>query len=127
MKKFVSLFLALVLLIGTVPMTASAARISGTERICEVCQSRADLDGDGALDPGDAMYLLSCILFPWRYTVLEHADHTNSDCAKCLTAGDLNDDGSILIAGEAIVGKTAEEATELIITLAALAIYHGRS
>jgi len=37
---------------------------------------------------------------------------------KVVSVTALNDDGSILIAGEAIVGKTAEEATELIITLA---------
>lgn len=36
---------------------------------------------------------------------------------KVVSVTALNDDGSILIAGEAIVGKTAEEAAELLVTL----------
>lgn len=41
-------------------------------------------------------------------------DHEN----KIVSATALNDDGSILIAGEVLVGKTPEEATELVVTLA---------
>ncbi|MBQ7408167.1 MAG: hypothetical protein IJW13_02695 [Clostridia bacterium] len=37
---------------------------------------------------------------------------------KVVSVTALNDDGSLLIAGEAFVGKTAEEATELVVTLA---------
>jgi len=40
------------------------------------------------------------------------------DQNKVVSATALNDDGSILIAGEAFVGKTPEEATELVISLA---------
>jgi len=37
---------------------------------------------------------------------------------KVVSATALNDDGSVLLVGEAVVGKTPEEATELIISLA---------
>lgn len=37
---------------------------------------------------------------------------------KVVSVTALNDDGAILIAGEALIGKTADEATELIISLA---------
>lgn len=37
---------------------------------------------------------------------------------KVVSVTALNDDGAVLIAGEAFVGKTAEEATELMVTLA---------
>lgn len=41
------------------------------------------------------------------------------DQNKVVSVTALNDDGSILIAGEAIVGKTAEEAVEIIVRLSA--------
>ncbi|MBQ9745573.1 MAG: hypothetical protein IJW21_01980 [Clostridia bacterium] len=41
------------------------------------------------------------------------------DSNKVISATALNDDGSILIAGEALVGMQAEEAAELIVSLAA--------
>ena len=40
------------------------------------------------------------------------------DQGKVVSVTALNDDGSVLIAGEAFVGKTPEEATELLLSLA---------
>ena len=40
------------------------------------------------------------------------------DQNKVVSVTALNDDGSILIVGEAFVGKTAEEAVELVVSLA---------
>ena len=40
------------------------------------------------------------------------------DQNKIISVTALNDDGSILIAGEAFIGKTPEEATELVVKLA---------
>lgn len=40
------------------------------------------------------------------------------DQNKIVSVTALNDDGSILIAGEALIGKTPEEAVELVVTLA---------
>ncbi len=40
------------------------------------------------------------------------------DQNKIVSATALNDDGSILIAGEAFIGKTPEQATEMMVTLA---------
>ncbi len=44
---------------------------------------------------------------------------------KVVSVTALNDDGAILIAGEALVGKTADEATEIIINLASETGYLG--
>ena len=45
------------------------------------------------------------------------------DQNKVVSVTALNDDGSILIAGEAFIGKTPEEATELVVQLATDAGY----
>ena len=45
---------------------------------------------------------------------------------KVVSVTALNDDGAILIAGETLIGKTAEEATELVINIASETGYLGK-
>ena len=95
MKKIASALLALVMIAGIIPLNVSAARESGYTRFCATCQATGDLDGNHSLEPADAMDLLACVLFPERYTMVEHEGHTSKDCATCTAAGDMDKNGTM--------------------------------
>ena len=91
MKRFLSIFMVAIMLFSTIAMFA--------------CNKPDNSD------PKEESTRMTIDINPSVEFMLDSEN-------KVVSVTALNDDGAILIAGEALIGKTAEEATELVISIA---------
>ncbi len=95
MKKLIVFLVAFAMIVNLVPIRSSAMLLLDHNKDCILCKANGDFDQNGSVDADDAIHLLFYVMFPERYSLPEHVNHTEVDCDGCLIMADLDQNGSL--------------------------------